>query len=267
MLHGMPRIGGAASLLALALATCGPTPPRPAGHTRLGDTPLPSVRDDRTQVVFVLVPAGEFTMGGAGRDELPRHRVRLTEPFWLAQTEITAAQWRTFVAVAGNPTVPLPPEGDDAPIHVSFDEATAYCRHFGYELPTEAQWERAARAGDDAVPATIDLAVLLAASWFHHNAGLTPMPVATRRANAFGLHDMLGNVWEWCADVYAPYAASDVPAVDPRGPAAGTTRVLRGGSWFSLPPALPWTRAQELPGHRSSCFGFRPACKANMFGT
>jgi len=85
MLHGMPRIGGAASLLALALATCGPTPPRPAGHTRLGDTPLPSVRDDRTQVVFVLVPAGEFTMGGAGRDELPRHRVRLTEPFWLAR--------------------------------------------------------------------------------------------------------------------------------------------------------------------------------------
>ena len=235
----------------------------PTAVTPVGSVPLPSVRDERSQVVFVQIPAGEYWMGGAARDELPRHRVRLSAPFWLAATEVTAAQWQRFAAAGVAPSVPLPPEGDFTPIQVSWDDATAFCRHFGYQLPTEAQWEWAARAGDETVWDHLDLAAFARQAWFHHNAG-RPMPVATRAASPFGLHDMLGNVWEWCADVYAPVYDAPPLAVDPVGPAVGDRRVLRGGSWFSLPPALPWTRASEPPALRTSYFGFRPVCPAAL---
>ena len=255
-------------VIAFAAMACEENKSAPAtarsGFTPVGAVPLPSVRDERSDVVFVQIPAGEYRMGGAARDELPRHRVRLSAPFWLAATEVTSAQWQRFAAAGVAPSVPLPPEGDAAPIQVSCDDAAAYCRHFGYQLPTEAQWEWAARAGDDTVWEHLDLEAFARQAWFHRNAGRQPMPVATRTANAFGLHDMLGNVWEWCADVYAPVYDDPGLAVDPVGPAVGDRRVLRGGSWFSLPPALPWTRASEPPALRTSYFGFRPVCPAAL---
>jgi formylglycine-generating enzyme required for sulfatase activity len=259
------RSTGTAALL--LIASCARVPPAPPAPIALppatGAAALPRTVDPRSNITFVLVPAGEFLLGGADRDELPRHRVRLSRAFWLAATEVTVAQWRHFAAVGTAPDAPTPDGDGGLPMPASHRDALAFCGHYGYRLPTEAEWERACRAGDDGMPERIDLAAIAAEAWFHHNSDQRPHPVATRRANAFGLHDMLGNVWEWCADRYAPYySAGGAPSTDPTGPTTGESHVVRGGSWFSVPPALPWTRGFELPPYRSRFIGFRPACDA-----
>lgn len=205
-------------------------------------------------------------MGGASRDEVPRRRVRISEPFWLARTEVTVRQWRTFATACAAATVQAPGKEDNAPALASHEDAWQFCNFYGYILPTEAQWEWACRAGDDTLPTRIDLQAMQDAAWYHHNAGRHPMPTGTKAANAFGLHDMLGNVWEWCSDWYGPYANNKDMDVDPAGPTAGSRRVLRGGSWFSLPPALPSTRGQDHPSARTAHYGFRPACHRSLFG-
>lgn len=271
---GPPAVRGGALLrpaLLLMVTACGRPTPTHAAPAPLVLPPveeaaaqLPRCVDPRTGIVFVLVPAGEYTRGGAGRDELPRHRVRLSHPFWLAATEVTIAQWRSFAAVDAAALAPIPSGDERLPMPASAEDAAAFCAHYGYRLPTEAEWEWACRAGDDTVPQRIDLDAIAAVAWFHLDSGQRPHPVATRRANAFGLHDMLGNVWEWCADHYAAgYGVGDA-VTDPPGPPTGETRVLRGGSWFSLPPALPWTRGHEPPENRSPFVGFRPACDADL---
>lgn len=266
VLHTVTAWSARRAALLLLAACARPAPPAP----RPPDLPpaqgpaalLPRTVDPRSGVVFVLVPAGEFTLGGADRDELPRHRVRLSRPFWLAATEVTVAQWRHFAATGPAPAAPVPDGDALLPMPASHDDADCFCRHYGYRLPTEAEWEWACRAGDDAPPDRIDLEAIGAVAWFHLNSDQRPHAVATRRANAFGLHDLLGNVWECCADRYANGYGDDQPRADPTGPATGASRVVRGGSWFSLPPVLPWTRSHELPQHRSRFIGFRPACDA-----
>jgi formylglycine-generating enzyme required for sulfatase activity len=135
-----------------------------------------------------------------------------------------------------------PQVGDDLPVtSVSWKEGQEFCQKLSrkegatYRLPTEAEWEYACRAGTTHPPAAgPDLADL---AWYADNSDGTTRAVGQKRPNAWGLHDLLGNVAEWTLDVYGPYPPVEEEK-DPKGPATGTTRVVRGGSWRGFPPAL-----------------------------
>jgi len=222
------------------------------------------LRDPRSGVIFLRVPAGEFVMGGTESDEeKPPHTVTISRSFLLAETELTVAQWRRYVeAFAGDPKVPVPAGDAALPMPVSWDDAQRCCERFGYRLPSEAEWERACRGGLEPgqgpwlEPRTMD-----AHAWFNLNAGNGSKPVRTRTPNAYGLFDMLGNLSEWCADwfFYTGYQGLPSPCVDPRGPQQGVLRVLRGGSWFTVPGPKPWNRGAAPPGERTAFYGCRPA--------
>jgi formylglycine-generating enzyme required for sulfatase activity len=127
--------------------------------------------------------------------------------------------------------------GPDLPVEeVSWNDAQEFLKKLNavekgarYRLPTEAEWEYAARAGQSGEPATLD-----AVAWYSENSGSQTHAVGQKQANGWGLYDMLGNVWEWCADWNDSEYYGKSPSVDPPGPASGTTRVLRGGAWFFL---------------------------------
>jgi formylglycine-generating enzyme required for sulfatase activity/serine/threonine protein kinase len=188
---------------------------------------------------FMPIAAGSFMMGSdnGGSDEKPEHRVTLTKPFWMAKTEVTQAQYQQIMR-----TNPSMFKGADLPVEqVSWNEAMEFCRKltdrerqagrlpagFEYTLPTEAQWEYACRA-----KTTGDYAGSLdAMGWYSENSGSKTCPVGTKQANAWGLCDMHGNVWEWCMDDWhGSYAGA--PADGTRwGDGNGSYRVSRGGSW------------------------------------
>jgi formylglycine-generating enzyme required for sulfatase activity len=199
---------------------------------------------------MVRLPAGTFTMGsppGAPmrqEEELPR-RVTLTRAFRIAATEVTQRQWLALM-----PQNRSPQQGDDLPVtSVSWKEAQEFCLKLSqkegasYRLPTEAEWEYACRAGGDSHGAAAELA---AVAWYADNSEGATRPVGSKRPNAWGLHDMLGNVAEWTHDVYGPYPRVEEDK-DPTGPAAGSTRAVRGGSWRGFPPALRCTARSGTP--------------------
>jgi len=223
------------------------------------------LRDPRTGIVFVRVPAGEFEMGSDEvAQEKPRHRVRLLRDYLLAETELTIGQWRRHVAeFAGDPGVPVPAQDDERPMPLSWADASAYCARYGYRLPTEAEWERACTGGlPRAEEPWSTEAGMREHAWFHRNAEMRTHPVRTRKPNGFGLHDMLGNLWEWCAEEWNPvaYQGRGEVTVDPvAAPGAIGHHVLRGGSWFSVPPATPRTRLSGERTERNGFFGCRPA--------
>ena len=215
---------------------------------------------------MVLIPAGEFWMGspdGEGHDdERPRHRVSLAG-FFLDQHPVTAGQFAVFCRRTRRPLPEQPPWGaDDHPVvNVSWDDARAYCAWAGGRLPTEAQWERAARGGTQTRYYFGDDERLLGEyAWFRGNSGGQTQPVARKAPNPWGLYDMHGNVWEWVADWYAPGYYEISPPADPRGPETGRFRVLRGGSW-SLFDVLCRSAARNrlLPRLRGLNLGFRGA--------
>jgi formylglycine-generating enzyme required for sulfatase activity len=215
---------------------------------------------------------GAFTLGSPdhensrGIDEGPLTQVALTRGYWLGRTEVTQAQW---LAVMG--TDPSRFKGSVLPVEqVSWREAVEFCRRittteraagrlpagYVYSLPTEAQWEYAAKAGHTEAFAghADDLA------WHDQNSGGTTHPVALKQSNAWGLHDMLGNVWEWCADWYAPYPGGH--ATDYTGPpdGAGTAKAERGGSWWAGPRGQrPANRYRDMPQNGNDDLGFRLA--------
>ena len=219
-----------------------------------------------------LIPPGEFDMGSppteAGRNASEAlHRVRLTKPFYLAATEITQGQWQ---AVMGkNPSFFV---GESLPVDtVSWDEAAEFCRRLSiregatYRLPTEAEWEYACRAG---TPTPFHTGATLSTSQANYNGQYSygagkkgefreeTTPVGTFAPNAWGLHDLHGNVWEWCADWYGDYAPG--PATDPVGPPAGQTRAVRGGCWINFPAVCrSANRGGTVPGSWNFNFGFR----------
>jgi formylglycine-generating enzyme required for sulfatase activity len=259
----------AALLLALASAACGggaaEAPDLPAlPPSQWPQTPLPGAAaaeqlprrvDPRTGLHFLRVPAGSLRTPTLGGREL-----RITREFWLAETELTIGQWRRYVReLGGDASVPVPAGDDALPMPLSFLDAERFCRRLGYRLPSEFEWELACRAGSEPANAPwASPAGMREHAWFNANAGDGSRPVATRAANAWGFHDMLGNLWEWCADWHGLPPEGD-PVIDPRGPATGTARVLRGGSWFTTPAALPETRSQGFPGERNAFYGLRPA--------
>jgi formylglycine-generating enzyme required for sulfatase activity len=185
---------------------------------------------------MVELPAGSFDMGSKNGkpDEMPVHRVSV-KSFAIGKTEVTQAQW---LAVMGTNPSNFSGCGDTCPVEqVSWDDAQAYIKKLNaktgkqYRLPTEAEWEYACRAGTEfefCGSDTVD-----SVSWNDINSGSfffnTPHPVATKQANAFGLYDMSGNVWEWVEDTYQP--SYEGAPVDGSARADGSMRVLRGGSW------------------------------------
>ena len=188
-----------------------------------------------------LIPAGTFTMGckpgrddvagGCDSDEVP-HTVTLTKPYYMMEHEVTQAEWS---AVMGSNPSGFSSCGPTCPVEqVSWNDAQAFIAKVSardgvtYRLPTEAEWEYAARAGAGfAYAGSGDLGSV---GWYGGNSGSKTHPVCGKARNGFGLCDMSGNVWEWTADWYGGYASS--AQTDPRGPASGSDRVLRGGSWY-----------------------------------
>jgi len=195
------------------------------------------------------------------------HEVRISQAFWMAKHEITNAQYGRFITATSHrkpkyweETAVIVP---DLPVvGVSWDDAVAYCNWAGMQLPTEAQWEYAARAGTTTRYWSGDSEADLArVGWYSENSGVGTQPVGQKPANAWGLHDMHGNVWNWTADRYAAYSAS--AQTDPTGPPTGSHRVFRGGSWVDLAlGARAAVRKWHEPAARGRVLGFRPVLPA-----
>jgi serine/threonine protein kinase/formylglycine-generating enzyme required for sulfatase activity len=214
----------------------------------------------RTQGM-VYVNVGSFEMGSSdgAADERPLHRVSLS-PFYMDATEVTVAQYRAFCTAAGRTMPPQPPWGwrDNYPIvNVTWDDANAYAQWVGKRLPSEAEWECAARssAGGMKYSGSDNLS---AVGWFGSNSAGQAHPVGQKQANALGLRDMSGNVWEWCSDWYSGDYYARAVETNPRGPSSGTLRVLRGGAWSSPEDnCRVAARHRYNPLGRSSLIGFR----------
>jgi formylglycine-generating enzyme required for sulfatase activity len=219
---------------------------------------------------FVLIPSGSFTMGAdknfedASDNETPQHRVRISQSFYLGKYEVTQAQWE---AVMGNN--PSKFRGRSNPVErVSWNDVQEFIRrlneragHARYRLPTEAEWEYAARAGTtDAYSFGDDAYYLGRYAWHDGNSGEETHPVGRKRPNAWGLYDMHGNVWEWVQDWYGERYYSHSPGVDPKGPPSGSYRVERGGGWdYSARFCRAAYRYGITPNSRVGNFGFRLA--------
>jgi formylglycine-generating enzyme required for sulfatase activity len=221
----------------------GPSQEQPAQKQPAADnSPLKSVVFDLgngVKLEMVLIPAGEFIMGDdKGRGgEKPAHRVKITKPFYLGKYEVTQEQWE---AVMGNN--PCKFKGPKNPVEqVPWDDCQKFLdklnAKFGtqggkFALPTAAQWEYACRAGSTTKYCFGDDDIQLGEyAWYGKNSGNTTHTVGEKKPNAWGLHDMHGNVCEWCADWYDGNYYEKSPLEDPPGPARGSHRVLRGSSW------------------------------------
>jgi serine/threonine-protein kinase len=220
-------------------------------------------------------------------DETPQHRVRITRPFYFGVYVVTQQEYQRVMGtnpsefsatgkgkdkVAGQDTTRFPVET------VSWDGAVQFCRKLSempeervagrtYRLPSEAQWEYACRAGNmglysfslggNAIPKEDGEKVFSDHGWFKGNSGAMPHPVGLKRASAWGLYDMHGNVWEWCQDWYEKEYYGKSPADDPMGPTTGPARMIRGGSWAY---AARFSRSAS----RNSLFPWLPSC--NLVG-
>lgn len=261
-------------------------------HQRLWADYLNVLREEKNSIgmTLVLIPPGEFQMGSSlteierlldrrngledtnawehrYRSEVPRHEVRLTEPFRLGACEVTVAQFRSFVEATGYETdaekggnssgwvqgqwVRSPeyswrnlgeyqPGDDDPVVNVSYHDAVAFCDWLSqreskhYRLPSEAEWEYASRAGSAnrwSVPSADE--PIGSYTWYGPNSNSRLHPVRQKRPNGFQLYDMQGNVWEWCADWFAPGYYASSPQENPIGPTTGAGRIFRGGGFDS----------------------------------
>ncbi len=213
---------------------------------------------------FALIPAGTFQMGSTNglSDEVPVHSVTLTNSFRMQKTEVTQGQWRQ---VMGTSPSAFSSCGDNCPVEsVSWDDVQRFLVVLnqqnpgkGYRLPSEAEWEYAARAGT-----TGDYNVtgqpVEALGWvFGYSSGRT-WPVAQKVSNLFGIFDMHGNVWEWVQDWYSDSYYSIGVSQNPTGPANGSFRVLRGGSWYTVPGEARSAMRFGMPIlYRDNTIGFR----------
>ena len=216
-----------------------------------------------------LVPAGMSWMGSpdgeGGADEHPRRRVSVGA-FFMDKTLVTVAQYRKFRAASGQAMMDQPVwNKDEHPVvSVSWEEAAAYCAWAGKRLPTEAEWEKAARGGAEGLYSFGDSEKeLVNHAWFSNNSGGRTHPVAEKKANPYGLYDMHGNVWEWVSDWYADRYDLNSADKNPQGPSSGSMRVLRGGSWSSFAAKCrAASRSWFFPDGRDPNNGFRCAAPA-----
>ena len=237
---------------------------------------------------MVLIPAGSFEMGDhfneGENDEQPVHRVEL-DTFYMDVHEVTVGQFKRFLKQSGykpeavkagwdinrlwNEVKKWSPTDEHPVVYVSWNDATAYAKWAGKRLPTEAEWEYAARGrlvgkrypGGDEI--THD-----DANWGNTVNGKDKWskcsPVGSFEANGYGLFDVVGNVYEWCADWYAEDYYASSPATNPQGPDTGFYRVLRGGGWFNDASYLRVAnRLYDLPRNDYSYYGFRCVSGSN----
>jgi formylglycine-generating enzyme required for sulfatase activity len=213
---------------------------------------------------FVKIPTGSFMMGcSAGdhecqADEKPAHRVSITRPFEMSKYQVTQAEYEGVTAVS-----PSYSKGPNLPVEgVSWDEAQKFCealnvKNDGYHfrLPTEAEWEYAARAGDS----SCRYGPLEEVAWSRDNSEGKTHPVGEKKPNRFGLYDTLGNVWEWVQDWHSITYYGHSPESDPPGPVTGEYRVSRGGSWRGVVRGYSRVSARYMlkPNVRSIVVGFR----------
>jgi formylglycine-generating enzyme required for sulfatase activity len=217
---------------------------------------------------FILIQSGSFTMGAdknfedADKIETPQHRVSISKPFYLGKYEVTQGQW---TAVMGNN--PSRFKGRSNPVEqVSWNDVQEFINrlnkqegHDRYRLPTEAEWEYAARAGTTGVYSFgNDAGSLGRYAWYGDTSGKKTHPVGQKEANPWGLYDMHGNVWEWVQDWGENYSSSSV--TDPTGASSGPYRMARGGCWLDF----AWScrsanRGGDAPDLRDNRAGFRLA--------
>lgn len=230
----------------------------------------------RGGVAMVLLEGGTFVMGdNNGEVDEPEHEVSVS-PFYIDVTPVTQHEYMRLMG--DNPS--KFPDPQQPVEQVRWSDAVRYCNERsreeglepaydlnnwtcnfdanGYRLPTEAEWEYAARAGTTSAYYFGDSpAQLRLHAWYNDNAGDKPRPVGRRRPNPWGLHDMAGNVWEWCNDFYQVDYYLTSPKQDPRGPDEGERKVLRGGCWNSSADACRSAyRYNENPGYTDACFGY-----------
>ncbi len=220
---------------------------------------LPSTYTNSIGMEFVLIPAGTFEMGSDKKeDEHPVHTVEITKPFYLGKYPVTQAEWE---AVIGKN--PSRYKGATRPVEsVSWADAQEFIRELQvkdggrrYRMPTEAEWEYACRAGEgDAYERDLD-----AVAWYYRNSGFETDPVGKKQPNAWGLYDMLGNVWEWVQDWYKRDYYERSPGQDPQGPEGiRILRVSRGGSFLSYRShARCAIRLRNGPDNPYNYLGFR----------
>jgi formylglycine-generating enzyme required for sulfatase activity len=276
-----------AAIIVLFLATTAGAPAQTSAQSKV---------NPKDQQTYVWIPPGTFSMGcsptdpNCAADEKPAHTVEISRGFWMGQTPVTVSAWKIYRTAAGKPALPASDDfgrklneaaGDEnqPAVEVNWDDARAYCAWAGMRLPTEAEWEYAARAGktdmidddldtlawyaDNSGKKKITSAILFGNNSSHYERtlfrnGNGPRGVRQKAPNAWGLYDFLGNVWQWVEDYYADGYYSVSPAKDPAGPAAGTQRVLRGGAWDSIPNDVRVSyRRTNPPGDRVNDFGFR----------
>jgi eukaryotic-like serine/threonine-protein kinase len=295
-LHGAQRLAG-------PLNSEQATAPQAESESAAGATK----ENPKDGLTYVWIPPGKFRMGCSTGDEecfddeKPAHEVTITKGFWIGQTPVTQAGYQKVTG-----TNPSGFRGDQLPVDsVSWNEATAYCTAAGMRLPTEAEWEYAARAGSTASR----YGELDAIAWDADNSGnkaidstaiareyesgrtrnskrslaekiglahpkKSPLsyeerleangngtkPVGLKQPNAWKLYDMLGNVWQWTQDWFAANYYQHSEAQNPKGPASGQERVLRGGSWYHIPRHLRFSdRSRGAPDDKSTVDGFRCA--------
>jgi formylglycine-generating enzyme required for sulfatase activity len=223
---------------------------------------------------YVRIARGTFMMGsppdeGGREDDETQHRVTITRAYCMKATEVTHGEWQ---AVMGSNPSEFTSCGANCPVeNVSWEEAVGYANALsrreglpecysdstfsglsckGYRLPTEAEWEYAARAGTTAAT----YGNLDSVAWYTANSGAATHPVGQKQPNAWGLYDMLGNVWEWTGDWYGDYSGS---ALDPTGPATRFHRVFRGGSWDDSYARAAFRGLLIAPGCGNISHGFR----------
>lgn len=228
---------------------------------------------------MVYVEGGSFRMGAtpeqgsdADSDESPVHTVRL-DSYYIAECELTQAQWEKIMGTTiyqqrdkAN-AQSMRGVGDNNPMYyVNWEEAQAFCRELSamtgktYLLPTEAQWEYAARGGNKSRGYKYSGSYAIdAVAWYDSNSGSATHWVKQKRANELGLYDMSGNVWEWCSDWYGSYSSSEQS--NPTGAGSGQYRVLRGGSWgINAGVCRVSYRYNVTPSGRGNSCGFRVVC-------
>ncbi|MBC8218157.1 MAG: formylglycine-generating enzyme family protein [Planctomycetes bacterium] len=239
--------------------------------------PNPSASQAKSEsgAEMVLIPGERFLMGDENEIDATPHEVVLS-PFYIDKNLVTQAEYQRVMGEN-----PSRWKGGDNPVEqVRWSDAVKYCngrskleglepcydletwqcdfKADGYRLPTEAEWEYACRAGTKTAYYFGDSPSKLSDhAWFEDNSGGKPQPVGGKLPNPWGLHDMHGNLWQWCNDFYQVDYYQQSPEKDPPGPKTGETKVVRGGAWkFSADSCRSGYRYNENPGYADVCFGY-----------